>query len=434
MGLVASGLLPVLLPLFVVQVSHRLDFVAYVTGAYNLGLLSAPLLGALAERSRAYRMLFLGGFVLIGVGTAGIPVVSHLAPWLVLGVAVGVGTAAVTVIGNLLIVDFVPPVEWEPRLGWLQGFSGAGLVAGLLLAAVFAADHIARGIWVGAATTLPALVIGRIGLPIGEPSVTPHASPGLGTLPHQAHRLSWADVSRLPAMLRHPFGRFLLSWFAYNLGVAAFYAYFPLLMRRSFAIEPGLTAAAYAVSATLGTALFVLAGGWAGRYGDRLLYLAALALRLVGFALLGLMLLPGGAGQDGAGAAGLRPDHAGLAAAERGRHRACGAADADRGGGGDRPAQRDRGVGDGAWQRHRRAGGAGVRLFGDADCGFAGDGRGGGDRVGRVAGAGASRAGRGTTAPIQNESAPIVGLSSVSRVSRVWIRHDRSCSLERWTR
>ncbi len=52
-----------------------------------------------------------------------------------------------------------------------------------------------------------------------------------------------------------------------------------------------LTAAAYAVSATLGTALFVLAGGWAGRYGDRLLYLGALALRLVGFALLGLMLL-----------------------------------------------------------------------------------------------------------------------------------------------
>ncbi len=48
MGLVASGPLPVLL-LLIAQVSHRLDFVAYVTGAYNLGLLSAPLLGALAE-------------------------------------------------------------------------------------------------------------------------------------------------------------------------------------------------------------------------------------------------------------------------------------------------------------------------------------------------------------------------------------------------
>ena len=155
MGLIASGLLPVLLPLLVRQVSHRLDFVAYVTGAYNLGLLTAPLLGALAERSQAYRILFLGGLVGLGVATAGLPLVSDLAPWLLLGIAVGVGTAAVTVVGNLLIVDFVPPVEWEPRLGWLQGVNGAGQVAGLLLAAVFASGQIALGIWVAAATACP---------------------------------------------------------------------------------------------------------------------------------------------------------------------------------------------------------------------------------------------------------------------------------------
>jgi MFS family permease len=215
-----------------------------------------------------------------------------LAPWLVLGTAVGVGTAAVTVVGNLLIVDFVPSVEWEPRLGWLQGFSGAGQVAGLLLAAVFASGQMALGMWVAAATTLPALVVGRIGLPVGAPTMQPHASPGLGTLPHQAHRLRWADVRRLPEMLRHNFGRFLLSWFAYNLGVAAFYAYFPLLMRRSFGIEPSLTATAYAASGALGTVLFVLAGTWAGRYGNRNLYLVALAVRLAGFVLLcALMLL-----------------------------------------------------------------------------------------------------------------------------------------------
>ena len=291
MGLIASGIVPVLLPLLVVQVSHRVDFVAYVTGAYNLGLLGAPLLGGLAERSQAYRTLFVGGLIMIGLATAGIPLVSDLGPWLLLGIALGVGTAAVTVVGNLLIVDFVPAVEWEPRLGWLQGFSGAGQVAGLLLATWFASGQIALGMWVAAATTLPALVFARIGMPVGHPSVKPHSSPGLGTLPHQAHRLSWAALARVPEVARHPFGRFLLSWFAYNLGTAAFFAYFPLLMRRGFGIEPSLTAAGYAVSATLGTALFVLAGGWAGRYGDRFLYLVALAVRLAGFVLLGAMTL-----------------------------------------------------------------------------------------------------------------------------------------------
>jgi len=309
MGLVASGVVPVLLPLLVAQVSHRVDFVAYVTSAYNLGLLAAPLVGSLAERTQAYRMLFLGGLVVIGLAAAGIPTVSDLAPWLGMGIALGIGTAAVTVVGSLLIVDFVPAVEWEPRLGWLQGFSGAGQVAGLLLAAVFtsggaaigqtAIGHMSIGMWVAAATTLPALLIGPIGMPVGRPVVKPHASPGLGALPHQAHRLSLAAIARLPEMLRHPFGRFLLSWFAYNLGTAALFAYFPLLMRRSFGIDPSLTAASYAVSAALGTALFVLAGGWAGRYGDRFLYLLALAVRLVGFLLLGLLMLlvvPGQAG------------------------------------------------------------------------------------------------------------------------------------------
>jgi MFS family permease len=292
MGLIASGLLPVLLPLLVVQVSHRLDFVAYVIGAYNLGLLGAPLLGSLAERSRAYRILFLGGLVVIGLATAGLPLVSHLGPWLALSIVVGIGTAAVTVVGNLLIVDFVPPVDWEPRLGWLQGFSGAGQVAGLLLAAMFASGQMELGIWVAAATTLPALLFGRMGLPVGDPSVKPHTSPGLGTLPHQAHRLRLADLFHLPEVLRHAFGRLLLSWFAYNLGVAAFFAYFPLLMRRSFGIDPSLTAIAYAVFAALGTVLFVLAGQWAGRLGDRPLYLGALMVRLAGFALLSLLLLP----------------------------------------------------------------------------------------------------------------------------------------------
>jgi MFS family permease len=292
MGLIASGLLPVLLPLLVVQVSHRVDFVAYVIGAYNLGLLGAPLLGALAERTQAYRILFLGGLVVLGLATAGLPLVSDLTLWLALAIVVGLGTAAVTVVGNLLIVDFVPAVEWEPRLGWLQGFSGAGQVAGLLLAAMFTSGQMALGIWIAAATALPGLLFGRAGLPVGHPSVKPLASPGLGALPHQAHRLRLADIRRVPEMLGYAFGRFLLSWFAYNFGVAAFFAYFPLLMRRSFGIEPSLTATAYAAFAALGTVLFVLAGQWAGRFGDRLLYVGALVVRLAGFVLLAVLLLP----------------------------------------------------------------------------------------------------------------------------------------------
>ena len=42
-------------------------------GAYNTGLLSASILGGLAERYRAFRLLFFGGFITIGGMLAVLP-------------------------------------------------------------------------------------------------------------------------------------------------------------------------------------------------------------------------------------------------------------------------------------------------------------------------------------------------------------------------
>ena len=50
LGLITSRMLPFLLPLMVASTTHDLGHIAYVIGAYNAGLLPAPLLGLLAER------------------------------------------------------------------------------------------------------------------------------------------------------------------------------------------------------------------------------------------------------------------------------------------------------------------------------------------------------------------------------------------------
>src|SRR5262249_4872097 len=89
---------------------------------------------------------------------------------------------------------------------------------------------------------------------------------------------------------------FLLSWFAMALAVAAFFSYFPLMLSESYDIGTRATALIYAVISAVSIALYVLTGRLTARYGAGRVYSSALALRMVGFALLltpFLMSVPG---------------------------------------------------------------------------------------------------------------------------------------------
>jgi MFS family permease len=303
LGLLTAGLLPFLLPLMVAGVSHRPREVAYVSGAYNLGLLGAPFLGRLAERRHVYRPVFFGGFFTLGVAFALFPFAGTLAAWFLLALAIGLATGAAATVATLFIVNFAPRREWEPRLGWLQSFNGAGQFAGLLVAGLVAGGAYVGGFILASALAFAAIVLGGIGLPPGARqrlrgglsdmqmqallSAT-QLGPGIGGLLRHSHRLHWRALLALHRPLRGAFGRFLLAWAAYNFGVAAFFAYYPLLMRRSYGIPAPVTAFAYAAAAGIGIFLFVAAGRLTGRYGGEAVFRAGLALRLAGFVLLAL--------------------------------------------------------------------------------------------------------------------------------------------------
>jgi MFS family permease len=311
LGLLTSGMLPFLLPLVVAGASHQLGLVAYVSGAYNLGLLPAPLLGRLAERMQLYRPLFFGGFIALIFAFAVFPHVSTLAAWFLLALLIGIATAAAATVATLFVVDFRPRSEWEPCLGWLQSFNGAGQLIGLLLAGAFAAGQFVIGFTLAAGLALIAVVAGHIGLPVDgherrrnpmnqvrlQPLLqTVQVAPSLGGLLHHSHHLQWEGLRKLPNVVRSPFGRFLLAWSAYNVGVAAFFAYYPLMMRESYGVPPEVTALVYAIAAGIGVFLFVLAARVAARHGSRIVFQAGLAVRIVGFLLLALpfvLVLPG---------------------------------------------------------------------------------------------------------------------------------------------
>jgi len=278
LGTVTAGLLPVLLPVSVEALSHRLSTVAYVMGAYNFGLITSPLWGVLAERIKAYRTLFLGSFLLTGAGIVGILLFRELPGWLVSAFALGAGSGGAATMATLFIVDFTVRAEWEARIAWLQSFNASGQVVGLILAAAFSGGDTAVALWICVAILLLAIMVGGVGLPLSK-SVRPATAAA-----QHAHR--HLNIRGLPQAVGTPFGRFLLSWFVLALAVAAFFSYFPLMLSESYQIAARATAMIYAATSAVGIVLYLLTSHLTARYGPGRVYGSGLALRMVGFALL----------------------------------------------------------------------------------------------------------------------------------------------------
>lgn len=295
-------MVPVLLPLMMAEISHNLSTVAYVMGVYNLGILTSPLWGVLAERLELHRILFFVAFALAAAAIAVFPFLHGIGGWMAAAFVLGAGTAGAGTMASLFIVDFAPREEWEPRIGLLQSFNGAGQVIGLLLAGIFSHGQFDGGLWLAAALLMPALMLGGVGLPVGRvkrgPDEHPHrlldvralaAFPRVGVVSgigFHFHHFNLHGLSHALDILGTPFGRFILSWFLWELGVSGFFTYFPLMLEHSYGVNTHLSAVLYASGAAVGIAVFVLASGWVARFGGRIVFQAGLAMRLTGFVLL----------------------------------------------------------------------------------------------------------------------------------------------------
>ena len=307
LGAITSGLVPVLVPLMVVSHFSHSSLVAYVMGAYNLGLLSSPLWGVLAERTSLYRTVFFSGFLLLGIALASLPFSLLAVGWTVEAFVIGCGSAAVATVATLFIIDFAKPERWESQIGYLQSFNGGGQVLGLLLAAVYANWAPSFGLWIGAALTLVAVTVGSLGLPKPWQAREPgperrrvHAHLDLRALAHfprlntpsgigyHFHSLNLRGLQRLPKALAGPFGRLLLTWWLLALAVAAFFAYLPVMFAASYEIDPVTSSLIYAAATAIGVGLFIFASEWTERFGAVPVYRLGLWIRLIGFALLGI--------------------------------------------------------------------------------------------------------------------------------------------------
>jgi MFS family permease len=277
--------------------------VGLVMAALNVGVLSSPLWGTLADRYRGHRPLFFLGMILVTLSLAGFTFRGHLGYRLVLALIQGLGIGSVNTMASLFVVEFEPKQEWTRLISRLQTLNGLGQAGGTLLAGVFSRrGTYAVGLWVAALLLIPALWSGSRGLPAAtERRLVPRsARETIGSLARMAERLSGAIFGaiqrpslgylfNLASVTATPFGRFLSSWLLFNIGSSAFFTFYPLLMVHSYGIPLWAASLLLAALTAVRLPLFGPSGTLCRRYGSLAVFQVFLVIR--GLSFLGLFIL-----------------------------------------------------------------------------------------------------------------------------------------------
>jgi predicted MFS family arabinose efflux permease len=307
-GLATGGIAPILMPLVVSRAGDvtNADDVGLVMASVGLGGLTAALWGDLADRLRWHRALFGGGGILGALALAAFATSSDVPIWIGLALLLGTGTAAANTVASLFVVEAHPQAEWDTRIGWLQTFYNAGIVAGLVVAGSLTQLPLDIALTVGAGALF---LSGLLGWGLTRTPPRPGATPSNATSaparrrdalahlhPHVPH-IEWAHLSplrlvhpprrttlaRLLKAVRSPFGLFLLIWLVSNVGINAIFTLYPLVLQGIYGVPPGPASFALAAATGVGLALYSPSSMLTHRIGGVRVLQVAMVVRLVTF-------------------------------------------------------------------------------------------------------------------------------------------------------
>ncbi len=292
LAIIAAGITPILLPQFI-DFHGNTGQVGLVMAALNLGGLTAPIWGRLAER-RLHRELIAAGLVVVGVSLALLPSSTGIAPWLVLALLQGAGLTAISTVAGLLIVERHPQDEWDRRMGWLMTTFGSGQVVGLVIASFFSGTRSASGLYIGVAFTGLAFWVAlryihtppkpdQVRLAGPQPVHVPHVVASPASTHHH-----WGHISRQAAIqaLQSPFGEFILGSSLLTLASGLIFIPYPLLFSESYNVAPSTSSLAFGIAAALAIFWYPLAGNLSHKRGALFVLNSSLVVRWISFAVL----------------------------------------------------------------------------------------------------------------------------------------------------
>lgn len=307
-GAAVLGLAPILLPL-VVGTALGNSAAGMVVACFYVGQLASPLLGNLADRTGAFRLIYASGYVLLAAGLTGFALVESLVFWALLAFVQGLGSAATNTVAAMFIVEFSPKKQWDGKIGWLQTFYGAGQAAGLGLAAI-AQAHPTLGLLFSAVLMAPGLFLGLRGLPKSEHDQAVVHQPlrertralqakaarlistgprQLSQMVHHYHPGSGSLLRGLMQSLRTAYGLYILAWFACMFGTWLLYNLYPLLMASAYDVKADQSSIFYAVAAVIGVFFYAPSGRLGKKIGDVAVVMLGTAVTMICLVIMSLL-------------------------------------------------------------------------------------------------------------------------------------------------
>jgi MFS family permease len=299
LGAIASGLIPILLPLWTQQHSSAAN-VGIVMALFGLGQLSAPLWGEIADMLKLNKILFLMGLFIIGLSILGItfsPIHMILG---ILSLMAGLGFSLTNTLANLWIVERFPYIEISERVGILQRTYGIGQVLGLAIASLLSATHIKIALIVTGLMafipllfykTMPTIAEGeRIRFRPALEKLHPRIQPLLASISQSYHLLHIKNL--LPHLSKASLSTltFNILWFVVVAASSFFFSFYPIIMRNVYKIDPSFSSIIFSISVGLSILIYSWAGDIAEKRGNKKTLLLGILLRamsILGLALLG---------------------------------------------------------------------------------------------------------------------------------------------------
>ncbi|MFO7817120.1 MAG: MFS transporter [Thermodesulfobacteriota bacterium] len=276
-GAVVLGIAPILIPLVV---GNALGAAAAgtVVAAFYGGQLTAPLLGALTDKSGKYHLAYLSGYVLLALGLAFFPALKSFWFWTALAFLQGMGSAVTNTVSAMFIVENKPKSEWDERIGWLQTFYGSGQALGLAVVALLQLSP-QIGMIIAALLMIPGFILGRIDLP---PNHEKNKHKKSAEFQHGTHRPARGAFSilhtyeqnlphrmeEIKQIYKSPFALYILAWFCIMFSNWVIYNLYPLFMHDVYGISAGTSSLFYAIGAGIGIFAYAPSGTLGKKIGS----------------------------------------------------------------------------------------------------------------------------------------------------------------------
>ena len=283
LGLVQSGLLPIILPLAAAPGPTA----GLTYGAFAASGVAAPFIGAWSDRHHKHRWTLAGGLAL-----AAVALLLHILPGGVvqhMGTAalVGLGLACANTVGTMFIVEVEPRDRWDGQIAALQACIGGGQLVGLLIAGLLGLRHVGASFLLGAVLLLLAVPLALLTAPdpvatIPRRDVLPRPVRGgdaVATGPSRAfHRPTRRS---LLALGRNGLTWFLGAWLVSYTATNGLSVMIAVATVRGYGASATLPTTAYAVGVGLSLLLYRVVSRWEGKAGPWRVLTAGLAARAV---------------------------------------------------------------------------------------------------------------------------------------------------------